>query len=96
MGQAGRGWGDWERLGEVWESMREIRKGWEILGNTGRGCNKLRYAGTSWFPLNQCKVHSVGRGNPQNRNTINNKALIGWEYGKDLGVKVSSNLRLSK
>ena len=35
------------------------------------------------FNINKCKVHSVGRGNPQYMYMINNKALIGSDYEKD-------------
>ena len=48
------------------------------------------------FNITKCKIFSVGRGNPQNRYTINNEALISLEYEKDLEVRVSSDLSLRK
>ena len=45
---------------------------------------------------NKYKVLSVGKGNPQNRCTINNEALCQSEYERDLEVRVSSDLSLRK
>ena len=45
----------------------------------------------------KCKVLSVERGNPHNRYTIKNEALVGSEYGKILlGVIVSYDTGLRK
>ena len=48
------------------------------------------------FNINKCKVLSVGRGNPHSRYTLNNETLVGTGQEKDLGVIVSSDLRLRK
>ena len=46
------------------------------------------------FNSNKCKVVSVGRGNPYSKYTMNNEALEGLEYEKDLEVMISSDVGL--
>ena len=50
----------------------------------------------SLLTINKYKVLSACRGNPHNRYTIINEALIGSDYAKDLRVRVSSGLSLRK
>ena len=45
------------------------------------------------FNIGKCSVLSVGRGNPSNRYSINGTALKTSESERDLGVRVSANLR---
>ena len=46
------------------------------------------------FDINKFQVLNVGRRNPQYRYTINHEALLGSNYGKYLGVRISSDRSL--
>ena len=46
--------------------------------------------------INNCKVVSVGRCNPRNSYTINNKTLVSSEHEKDLRVRITSDISLRK
>lgn len=63
------------------------------------GLNKLYEWSEKWsmaFNIKKCKVMHFGRNNPKTKYFINGEELEEDEYERDIGVKISSDLKPSK